>query len=65
MYASLPALHNIRGAQRREVLKPEACRFGLTVPELPRLNDLVGFANVATNDADWVLQCDAGDGGGK
>ena len=58
MYARLPAVNNVRRHQIRQILEPQTCRLSFAMPKLPRLNDLIGLANVTANDANGVLQRD-------
>ena len=51
----LPAFDNLRVSQRWESFQPKARRFRLAMPELPRLDDLVGLAPHPGHDANRVL----------
>ena len=41
--AVIPTLYNVCRFQFRQVLEPEAGCFRFPMPELPRLDDLIGF----------------------
>lgn len=58
MNPSHAALYNVRRDQLRKILEPEAGCLRLAVPELPRLDDLVGLAIDGGHDPDWVLDGD-------
>lgn len=64
MNAGVPARDNLRRAQGREVFQPEARRLGFAVAELPRLDDLIGFADGRGQDADGVLDSQSRHGSG-
>ena len=51
----VPAFYDVGRCQLGEILQPKAGRLGFPVSEHPRLDDLIRFANLAANDADWVL----------
>jgi hypothetical protein len=42
VHLGFPAINDLRRLQLGQVLKPEACGFDFTMPELPRLDDLLG-----------------------
>lgn len=55
MHTRLPAGYDVRRSQRRQVLQPEARRLRLAVTELPRLDDLLRFADEARGNGNRVL----------
>jgi hypothetical protein len=55
MHLCFAAFDHIAGLQTWQVLKPQASCLGFTMPELPRLDDLMGGGNGAADDADRVL----------
>jgi hypothetical protein len=57
----LTPVNDIRRLEWWQRLKPETCFFGFTVPELPRLDDLVRLAYIAGNDRYGILQGDLWD----
>ena len=57
----LAPVDDVGGLELRQTLEPEAGRLGLTVTELPRLDDLVGLAPLGRHDAHRVLDGDLGD----
>src|SRR3990167_6669001 len=58
-----PTFHDVCGGEWREVLEPETGGLGFSVSELPRLDDLVGLADLGGDDGDGVFQGDGVDGG--
>jgi hypothetical protein len=65
MYARLPSIDNISGGKKRQVLQPETCCFCFSMPELPRLNDLIRLANPRADNANRILKSNVPDGGTK
>lgn len=58
MYPIGAPFDNIGRDQLRQIFEPQARRLGFTMTELPRLNDLIRFTNLAADDAHGVLQSD-------
>lgn len=56
-------LDDLGGLERRQILEPQARRLFLGVPELPRMDELVGRADMGRGDADGVFKADHGDRG--
>jgi hypothetical protein len=56
--ASGPPFDDSRRLQAWERLEPQARRFRFTVAELPRLDDLIRFANGGGQEPDRVFDCD-------
>jgi hypothetical protein len=54
----MTTLYDIRRHKLRQVLEPQAGRFSLAMPELPRLDDLIRLANAAADNRNRVLYCD-------
>lgn len=61
MNSILPALNRLYGDQTRQVFKPQARCFGLSVPEHPRLHDLCRLADPRRKYPDRILDSDAVD----
>ena len=58
MHSRHSSINNLRWAQQRKILEPQARRFDFAVPILPRLDHLVRLSDARGNDRDWVLQRD-------
>jgi hypothetical protein len=59
MNTGRPALYNVGWNEFRKALEPKACGLGFPVAELIWLNDLLGLADAAADDADWIFYADA------
>ena len=55
MHLGFAAFNHLRRLQAWQVLEPQAGRLGFAMPELPRLDDLMGGGNRAADNADRVL----------
>lgn len=54
----LSTLNHLCRGQARQVFKPQACRFGFTVPKHPRLHDLCRLADPRRKYPDRILDGD-------
>jgi hypothetical protein len=59
MNARSSSIDYVRRREFREPFQPKARGFDLAMPELPRLDDLVGLADSATDNADRVFDGNA------
>lgn len=55
MDAWLSSRNDVRGSEWRQIFEPEARCFCFSVAELPRLDDLIRFADLAGYDADRIF----------
>src|ERR1700738_1558884 len=53
-----PTIYDIRRSQFGQKFKPQTGRLYLTMPELPRLNDLIGLAPPRRKFTDRIFHCD-------
>ena len=56
MHSRLSPFHHVRRLQERKSLQPKTSCLGFTVSKLPGMDDLVGLANSARNDANRILE---------
>ena len=59
----LTALDAVARDKPRQILQPQAGGLHLSVPMLPRLDDLIRFANGRADHADGILDAPTRDGG--
>lgn len=62
MYTSLSAFDDLCRNQWGKILQPKARCLRFSVPELPRLNDLVWLPDLRRDHGDRILQSNAGNG---
>ena len=63
MHTRRPSIDYLCGDQLGQVLQPQAGCFRFSVPELPRLDDLIGTTDGRADDGHGILQCDPWNGG--